>query len=212
MWGWYNAGAGVTGTTNVTGWADQSGGGNDLILANGSLPLELVPSAINALPAIKSKGSGVNYGAFLSSANVPALTTGSVYIVAKQSAADAALQSGQGKFVVSNGNFIIQRFDALQADSFVAMTSAGSQTPMIAATNDVFYTAALILSSNAMDFSLNAGTSVLGTSSDPLAASALSVFGRGDKQIAEIIIYTATHNSTQQGQVKNYLRTKYNHY
>lgn len=54
---WVKANAGVTGTTNVSNWADQSGNGNDAVQGTGANQPTLVSNALNFNPVIDFAGS-----------------------------------------------------------------------------------------------------------------------------------------------------------
>jgi hypothetical protein len=56
---WVKADAGVTGAgSSVSGWADQSGNGNNLVQPTAASQPQLVPGAANGLPVVRFDGAG----------------------------------------------------------------------------------------------------------------------------------------------------------
>ena len=54
---WFKSDTGTTIATGVSAWADQSGNGNNLVQATGSLQPALTSNAINGLPALTFDGA-----------------------------------------------------------------------------------------------------------------------------------------------------------
>ena len=54
---WFKSDVGTTIATGVSAWADQSGNGNNLVQATGSLQPALTSNAINGLPALTFDGA-----------------------------------------------------------------------------------------------------------------------------------------------------------
>jgi hypothetical protein len=202
---------GITGSGSlVSAWGDQSGNGRDLSLAN---PTNYLGSGtLNGLATIKSQNNANGYGAFLTSVNVPALTDATIFLVAKQTVADAALGSGVTRFIESNNNFKIMRHDPAQPNSVVFNATSSSSMTAIAITNSTFYSIRLKLGSGIMLAAVNNGSEVSGTSSGTPISNVLSMFGTGDKEIAEVLIYTRQLNISEITDIENYLKTKYAHY
>lgn len=63
-----------------------------------------------------------------------------------------------------------------------------------------------------MFISVNNGTEVTTSTFNSPAAAALSMFGEGDKEIAEFFIYTDSHGSSDRNQAEAYLNNKYDLY
>jgi hypothetical protein len=145
---------------------------------------------------------------------------GSVYIVASQRNDRAGINYDSGGAFLGAGssvNMQIQRGDNDAIAGGIG-TSLATQIEQAGLNNDQFYTIRLRSDGTTMYLSINNGTEVSGTDSGAsYSATPLTVFktlgaARGDKQIAEILIYTANHNSTERTQVEDYLKDKYAHY
>lgn len=68
---WYRADLGVTGTTNVSAWADQSGNGEDIAQGTEANQPELVDDVVNGHPVIRFTRANTD---FLTRATTPALS------------------------------------------------------------------------------------------------------------------------------------------
>ena len=209
LWGWYDASVGVAGTTSVTAWADQSGNSRNLFSA---VAPKLTPNVINSLPVIEpNTGVGAR---MLPSANFP-IGDFTIFIVGSQSITGAPLTDTDGVFLYSAANDL--RISRSVSANEIAGAVFGLTKP---ATNGTFYTIRnqyLTTGSNGYYLALNNGTVGYLAASSSTSADQLLVFDDGfnsfgNKQIAEIIIYTRALNSGEIAQVETYLQDKYNHY
>lgn len=216
LWAWFKADAGVTGTTSVTAWADQSGNGHNLS-ASGVFPV-LVVAAINGLPAVSTYAKLATMGTV---ANLPDLSAGgTVFLVAKQSNSST---DNSGVFVGAGSpvNMQIQRGN----------TSAGPLTSIRGAVNasgfaitgnlvaeDTFVTLRLVSDGTNNKIAVNNGTEGTAVASGGgYVATPLTLFktlggSQGNKQIAEAFIFTRALTSLEITNMELYLRTKYAHY
>ena len=215
LWAWYKADAGVTGTTTVTAWADQSGNGRNLTSVTGNEPA-LVSSVLNSYPAISSYNTAL--AQMKTAVDFPTTTGVTVYIVARQSSTSSAgYDDGYGTFAVAGyDNWYIVRDANLNkvGGAYKQLTLTTDN-----ATENTFYSIRLRGNSTTQFLALNNGTEASGAAgSASYTAEKLwlfddgSGFAKGAKQIVEIIIYTEDHNSTKRGQVETYLKNKYAHY
>ena len=212
LWAIYDAAEGVTGTTSVTAWADQSGNGNNLTLANPVNPLELVAAEINSLPAIHSKFTGA-YGAFISATNaLPAFTTGGVvWAVVKQTTADVSINSGVTNFMQGGSEFEIKRHN-LAIPGAICATALGSGLAGVAAANNVYHIVRMVVTTTNMKLAINNGTEDVEAVFNTPAASTLTMFGQGDKYIAYVAIAADLPSANDVTQMEAYLNTKFNVY
>lgn len=207
LWGWYKADEGVTGTTDVTLWEDQSGNGNDLDVTGANKP-KLVDSVINSLPVIDS-----DTDAYIATTNeLPILTNGTIYMVALQKAGDI---SG-GMFARSGNNFKIYR-NGTSDEVTVQGGSSSGELLTAAITDDTFYSIRVRVTATDFYLSINNGTEQTSArTTTGLANAIVSLFTNagliGVKQVAEMLIYTESHDSTTRTEIEEYLQDKYNHY
>jgi len=176
----------------------------------GSVGPSLVTGVINGLPVIDSNGTADMSTQF--GVEKVLLTEGTIYMVGMQRNADV----NNGPFAHATDNFTIKR-DA--ANDKVSAYGGTSGTPPTAQsiTDATFYSIRLRLSTTTAYISINNGAEVSAARGiTSLAASELELFNYagilGNKQIAEILVYTANHGSTDIADTETYLRTKYAHY
>lgn len=213
LWAIYDAAQGVTGTTSVTAWEDQSGNGNDLSLANPTRALQIVDNDINSLPAIRSKASGGGYGIFLAQTNdLPALTSGgAIWAVVKQSTADVSINSGVTNFMFSGSEFEIKRHN-LAIPGAICVNALGSDLIGITAANNVYHIVRVIITETELKLSINNGTEEVTPVFNTPTDSTFSMFGEGDKYIAYTLVTTDIPSSNDIEQMEAYLNTKFDVY
>jgi len=212
LWAIYDAAQGVTGTTSVTAWADQSGNGNNLTLANPLNPVELVAAEINSLPAVHSKFTGA-YGDLISATNaLPALTAGGViWAVVKQTTADISIDSGITNFMQTNSEFEIKRHN-LAVPGAICATALGSSLASVIAADNVYHIVRLIIGVSNLKLAINDGIEDVKSVFNTPIPSTFSMFGIGDKYIAYVAIATNLPSSNDIDEMEIYLNTKFNVY
>lgn len=222
LWVWFYGSVGVTGTTSVTVWEDQSGNGYDMSADSGDEP-ELISSAINSLPAVSSYGLLAEMG---TSVDLPDLSAGgTVFIVAKQSIVNGATSSDSGGVFIGAGsqiNMQIQRGNTSISGNIFSIrggidaSTFAITTPLVP--DDTFVT--IRLKNDGTDNTVAVNNGAVGTATadgSGYSATPFTIFktlggAQGNKQIAEIIIYTRTLSGSEITQVESYLQTKYAHY
>lgn len=208
LWSWYESGVGVTGTTSVTQWNDQSGNGRNLLSA---VAPKLTLNVINGYPVIEPNSAGSR---MLPAANFP-VGDYTIFIVGSQSVGSGALDDGDGVFLYSAANDMIISRDGTN-DAISGALSGLTK----AATNGTFYTIRnkyLTTGSNGYYLALNNGSEGFLSASGSASPDQLLVFddgfsNYGNKKIAEILIYTRALAAPEVTQVETYLQTKYQHY
>lgn len=221
LWIWLDANVGVTGTTTVTAWADQSGNGNNVAATSGQEP-EKISSAINSLPAISSYGLGAK---MQTSVNMPDLSAGgTVFVVGKQSLDDGATNFDAGGVFVGAGSAVNMemRRGTLSSGGAVSLRGAidaatyAQTTPLIE--EDTFYSLRLVNDGTTNKVAVNNGTEGTATADGTgYLATPFSIFktlggAQGNKQIAEIILYTRELTAGEIAAVETYLNEKYDLY
>lgn len=213
LWSWYDAGVGVTGTTTVTQWADQSGNGRDLISETGQEPT-LVEDELNGNPVV---GVASAVCRMRTADTFPdASQELSVYIVGKQDVGGGALADSSGHFFSTGANSLFLRRNFNGVTSELIYSQFKLTTLTFGLTNDTYSSIRLILSPN--DNKLAIDNVVVNTNTGALfdlGSDRLNVFSNatgaqfGNKQIAEFLIYTDKHDASQIAQVEAYLNNKY---
>lgn len=222
MWAWYLGSIGVTGTDEVTDWADQSGNQYDLTTTTFVFP-ELVEDVINSLPAVSSYGVLATMATVVNLANLSA--GGTVFIVAKQSVVNGATGSDAAGVFLGAGNetnMQIQR-GSTSISGNVFSVSGGIDASTLAITtpvipDDTFVT--IRLKNDGTDNTIAVNNGTVGTATadgSGYSATPLTVFSslggaNGNKQIAEIIIYNRALSGSEVTEVETYLQDKYQHY
>jgi len=212
----------VSGTTEVIAWEDQSGNDNHLSPSLGNEPsLEL--SVVNSLPAISSYGLP---NALLETVDaLPDLSTGgTVFLVAKQSTVDGATNFDIGGVFVGAGSLNMLQIQRGNTNTgSLHSIRGGIDAAAYAITGDEVEEDTFVLICLRNDgtdnfISVNDGvetTAVAGNGS--YVGTSLSVFNTlsgvvGNKQIAEILIYTEELSSGDISDIKDILNDKYNLY
>lgn len=215
LWASYDAGAGVTGTSAVTAWADQSGSGRGLVALSGKEPV-LSPSAINSLPTIKT---GAAVAAMKTVAVFPDTERAvTVFIVGKQIVGAGPLSDAQGRFISTGDNslYVAREFDGSNDNIYSNFKLNALISPAL---NNTFYTVRLKWIAGVSELALNnvVKDSMTAAMFD-LGSTELFVFSGngtnffGNKEIAEILIYIRELTAPEISQVESYLQTKYAHY
>ena len=218
---WLKANAGVTTSgSNVTGWADQSGNGNNAV-GSDTLPT-LQSNAINGYPAIRINNTGINVSKFTID-NSFNLKNSSVFIVVKQLNTDNLFarmlaflgenedfSSDDGLAFLFNNTVPQLQLTSNANDAIVENLVAENVFALVSYKIDnigdmsVFYNGVLGGTGGNFDMaSQNGGSLYIGQGSQNLSASGLY----GD--IAEVILYNSNLTTPQRQQVEAYLNTKY---
>lgn len=216
LWLWLRGDMGVTGTTAVTGWADQSGNARNFTSESGKEPA-LQANALNGLAAV---ARGAINASMLSAANFPDITTSgmTIFMVAKQNNAGSLDANGAFMNAGAIQNIRIRRAGGLGSIEAGANTTTGAQVTLPGVAEDTFYTIRLRTDNTNQSAALNNGTPVVAANSPvaytgaPIQLFAISNSAFGNKSFAEIILYNRALNSTEITNVENYLRNKYAHY
>lgn len=212
MWAWYKSSAGVTGTTSVSNWADQSGNGNDLIQATTNRQPRVIDNIINGSSVIALKSGGGTQARMVTADPFPIVDGATIFIVACQSLIEQG--DTQGVFLEYAQDCEIKRNGSSVEGSLNADTIDTASV-----TDDVFYTIAV--KTNGTDLSLYLNGALHGSGSSffgPAVQQEFYIFQKhgnantGNKQIAEIIAYTRELDTDEIASAHSYLRTEYNHY
>lgn len=226
LWAWYDSAVGVTGTTNVTTWADQSGNGHDLIATGSPAYPTLVTGAVNGEPVVSSFGLDSRMSTV---ANFPDCSAGgTIIIVGAQSDNGTPGADSGGVFVSSSSsnNMLLRRGNSSTSDvdgvhwsirgGFDTSTQAVSPDVVI---DEDFATLTLLYDGTENKLEINDagyGTPVTADGSGYFA-SVFNMFknggsARGYKQIAFCAVYTRTLTTDEIDGIKTYLQTRYAHY
>ena len=215
LWAWYKGDAGVTGTSSVTAWADQSGNSRTLTIPGILGSPSLDATAINGLPAIVTLLGTQGLG---TSVNLPVISEATVYIVGKQLDSESSL----GAFIGSGGgNLDILRRTTSDVIAGDAGTGSIMLGPNIAATDDTWYTIRMRVTATDVYLSLNHGTeqtaardsaTIAAFTASPLFLFTDAAGHTGKKAIAECIVYLDNHSTLEKAQLEYYLNQKYAHY
>ena len=231
---WLKADAGVTGTSPVTAWGDQS---SSLLDATASGTPALVTDGLNFNPTITFNGSSDRFTTASTSLFSSGSSPASFFIVF-----DTDNGSGQ-RFLVNqrynnNCNTNIQLgytaggasrnyglhigcghasgapTGTIQDNTFYLMSTLLLNTGNAPANINIFQNGASLTVSNNSNGFTDAGSydtqSVpidIGVRNDAFGGSSLDAYHDGD--IAEIIVYTSTPTATERQQIESYLAIKY---
>lgn len=216
LWAWYKGDAGVTGSSQVLAWEDQSGLINDLISESAAYP-EAVTDTVGTLSTtVVRKVNFATLANMATIANFPNTnsTGSSIFIVCKVISSPGILQ-----YVVKAPNM------ELYTNTTPAMNSVigGGATLIQNVSYNTYYTFASGTDLTNEYFSVNNATTL--TSPDAagfylprkfriFAQNGPGTFPseQGDVAFAEIIVYNTTLTPTEILGVEIYLKNKYNHY
>jgi hypothetical protein len=216
---WLKANAGVSSFLGtVSGWSDQSGGGNNASTVNGVNPA-LTVSAINSYPAITYSGTGGlqgSFGANITANNASAFivenitpagtNTAGLFSIAASGAVDSAVASSVS-FFESNTGVIATARSAAAGGKYTNANALGQYhlcSSHFSATQNLFYTEGAA-STNAA-FTAAALASRVYTVGSRYTGSA-SQYLTG--QIAEVILYDRLVSAAERNQIESYLAIKY---
>lgn len=206
---WLDAAKGVTGTTAVTSWMDQSASGNDASPSGPAPPPSLAPSAIGGRPALHWSGSAPL--AIAASATL-GFGTGDflVEVVAH------VIQGNGGFFRADDGSGKVLVFYAtslLEADMLTPGDQAFHGTTLLGATK-TGYVAGLVRTGTKIDFRLNGaldatGTCAAGTDLGTMASGKIGYGVDGQQDLAEIVVVKGTTSASDLAKLEAYMRSKY---
>jgi hypothetical protein len=224
LWAWWESDAGVTlAGSNVTGWADQSGNGNDLVVSSGRFAAILTENVINSYPALLSNTSGGNYTRYETLSNFPNcnLSGLTVFIVGRSGSSNDSSGSFISYAGIGNDGDAPRIYRLGGNPHFligVYNDDSGSGASISGVASNTFHSIRLVDSVGANELTLNNSQSI-SENKTPLntyQAYPLFVFGGGSSQsnkgIAQIIIYTRNLSESEIENVETFLRNKYNHY
>jgi hypothetical protein len=217
LWGWWRADAGVTGTSTVTAWADQSGNGHSLISVAGKEPT-LITNVLNSKPVI---GLGGAVARMQTATIFPDTQQNlSIYLVAKQTKGAGALADNNGYFFSTGSNSITmhRQFNGT-TDALVDVNIKLNSNLEKPVTDNTYYTFRVLYASTGQSMALNNGTPNTNSVFNGNYGSTLfNLFSNesgsnfGNKAFAEILIFTELHDAAKQASIEYYLQQKYNHY
>lgn len=216
---WFKADKGVAQLAGkVTAWADQSGNGNDVAQANGSLQPTFNASSINGLPGITCVNSILTRS---SSPLATGTTPRSVFVVCKST------NNGGGNLLClgQGGGWFGPAAIDFGADSPVLLTAAGFSTTAVPDTTaykqiplvaEYFWDGntadPLVLNFNATSIPVT-GALPGADSSDFLSIGNYENSGPGavpyDGDLCEILIYDHVLSGGDLAQVRGYLQSRY---
>lgn len=217
LWAWYDAALGVTGTTDILEWQDQSGNLRDLTASIGAEP-SLVSNAINGLPAISSYGLTCQMSTAVNFADLS--NGGTIFLVGKESNVNGATNSDINGVFIGAGAITNMNIQRGTTTSGVAAIRGGINAGTYVTTSLILPESTFgrirLKNNGATNYiSVNNGTEgSAAADGSGYIATPLTVFkslgnAQGNKQIAEIIIYTRELSTSEITQVETYLATKY---
>jgi len=202
---WHKSDTGVTGTSPVTAWADQSGNGNNFAAASGGPTL--VAADLNGFPALSFTSGSNNHLETAASIPYSTFTGLTIAVVLKYTAignygiyiANAAdeirqVPAGQLQLATNATNNCIDTVDRSGAYHVVTATH-------LAATN------ALVLRVGGVVVATDTG----GALTNGIAALGRQISGSfpGTVRIVEDVVYNRVLNSTELGNIEGYLASRY---
>ncbi len=215
IWAWYDASEGVTGTTSVSNWADQSGNGNDLIQATSNRQPILLTGVVNSLPVIALKSGSGTQGRMKTAEVFPFVDEATIFLVASQEI-NGDQGDSQGVFIEYASDSEIKRNGTSDA---VLSTLNADSVGGGAISDATFYLVRVVVTDGTDSELFINGVSVgSGTAFAGVAQQEFFIFqnhnlaNTGSKQFAAIIPYTRALNGTEIGQVETYLNNKFNLY
>lgn len=221
---WFKGNTGVTQAAGeATAWADQSGNSHNLILSNPNYPLTYVPSAVNSLPAIRSKlttfSGSPSYGALTTPGNIPAMAGGTIFVVLKRHSGNNAISGGFTTAVISALNFSMGLLAPANADAIYGEATSSSDRVFTPNIQETWYTVRLRftpavpgVSNGSLAIASNNGTEDVGQTYDATGNWPLYLFGDGDFSIAEVVGVNENLTGNDSLEVEYFLNKKYNHY
>lgn len=176
----------------------------------------MITGVINSLPILKrnqATATSTGNGAYMKTAATVPSGDLTVFLVGSQAVGTSPLSDNNGTFLQASDSFWFARFGA---NPQIRLNG----TPAKAVTNGTFYTIRAIHDTS------GSGTFELATNNDtPVTAATgtlgsmlqLSIFDDGfadwgNKQIAEVIVYTRKLTTLEIADVEDYLKDKFNHY
>lgn len=213
FWGDGNSMTSNGAAQTAEGWTDRGPAGNTFSLSDIDVPVGYKANAINGSPAITSKNTGGQYGELVSNTPLPALTEATVYVVFKQTAADAALNGGITKLI--NGFPVVQvrRIAGVLANGVIVTGGQSSDNVLMPVTNGSFVTLRARIGGGIVRGAVNNGVEEIGTIYDPpLNPTSLSLLGAGEKEIALLLIYSVNHSQATRDAIELTIKNKFNHY
>jgi hypothetical protein len=207
--GWYKADAGVTGTSPVTVWADQSGNGQNMFPLSGWNGYTYNATGLNGKPSLDSAAGSTNMGTV---ADTVAVGTGSgfaIFALAKFTVSSTS----NGPSLYGNGN----TSPSNNANSAVLeFYGPSAQIDLLEASNNWAYTTASINTVHRLGFNVDASSNVTmyvdGTGGTPAAITAFTrttpskVAGGGiDGSMRELIFVNRTLTSGELTSLDTYL-------
>lgn len=210
LWAWYNGdNVTITSGSYIDSLTDLSGNSRTATILNALYKGSQVSAALNGHATIAEDGT--NGSAYATAGNFPLLnaTDATIYVVAKKMTGD----TNYSKFVYTNSGFRIGQ----GVSSANVGGESGNGTPVAyataAASDDTFYTMRLRITGGTVYFSLNNGTEATHSQGASFTAGPLTLLGDiSNKQIAEVIIYTANVTGNNSNLVEYFLQQKYDHF
>lgn len=207
---WLKADVGITGASDISRWADQSGNGKDATNVSGALP-KLIASQINGLPVVRFNGgtSAFSLPNFMSGA-----TEGEIFVILRAATEDSNStrrylwkfgSSGHGLQYPGDGNYRIN-------DEF------GSSTNMVEGDPNIPLTAFNVYNVSARTgewtsrlngiVHYKTSTNTVGFRADPsLGWDGNTASFNGD--VAEILVYDHAFSSQERESVGQYLAQRF---
>ncbi len=211
---WLKADAGVTGTTAVSAWADQSGNSNDAAQAYGPYQPALTDGAFNFNPAITLDGSNdkLNTTLSINYSTMPDATIISIY--------RPHIDAAGGVWGEENGSYDRAIWD-YSAGTYNNYVSAGGTSNNNI--NNLYVSEQISLTTVVYDQGVSNGSNVYvngvnertftanqaGASDNFTIGSLGGNFFPFDGEIAEVFVFNTTLNTTDRQKVESYLALKY---
>lgn len=215
LWGWYKASDGVTGTTSISGWADQSVAGNNLSQPTTNRQPALYDDVLNGYPVIGLKSISGTQARMTTSGNFPFVDGASVFIVASQNNTGGNADVDGVFYEFSQWSGIFRDFVSASNDY---VTLNNDPLAYLTLVNGTYYTLSLLTNGSDLSVYQNGANAGSGTSVSPIVQQPFYIFqnhlnaNTGNKRFAEIIVYTRQLTDSERLQVESYLKNKYNHY
>lgn len=215
LWGWWKSDAGVTGTTSVSGWSDQSGSGNDLSQGTTNRQPALYEDILNGYPVVGLKAASGSQARMITGSVFPFVDGATVIMVASQNNTGGNADF-DGTFCEYTQGSVVFRDSS--SDNVYLTINSDSGAYLSSLTNGTFYTIALTTDGVDITPYLN-GVAGSGSSSElTVTQQPFYIFqnhlnaNTGNKRFAEIIVYTRVLSGSELTQVFSYLQSKYQHY